>query len=158
MKPWKCLQMFKTQSRNENFSKCSELNDCDLSSIPERREILQKPSKVVYNWFWSFLKKIENVRHFNQNQLFTKSNSTPFLYQIIFKWHQSIHSRVPLGVVVDHKTVKDKTNNKINSKQHVLGLQIMHSQGGLLRREYYCPEIALSEHEEKLHFIALRAT
>ena len=38
---------------------------------------------------------------------FTKSNSTPFLYCTILKGHQLIHSWIPQGLLVDHKTVWD---------------------------------------------------
>ena len=88
----------------------------------------------------------------NMKQSFT--SSLPF--HTIFKWHQSIHARIPQGVVVYLKPVWDKTSNKLNSKSQFFRWQA-DSEGGLLRGEFNCPIISLSEHEARLHFLTLRA-
>ena len=59
---------------------------------------------------------------------------------------------------MDRKTVSDETNNKTICKIQFFGREIIDSSVGQLRRESHCPGVALSEHEAKLHFIALRAT
>ena len=64
---------------------------------------------------------------------------------------------IPQGVVEHRETVQDKTINKTICKIQLFRRQVMDSPVGLLQRESYCPGIALSEHEAKLHFIAQRA-
>ena len=93
----------------------------------------------------------------SQNEIFEKSFRHTFLFHSIFKWHQLIHSKVPNGVVMDLKNVEHETNNKKILKKSFYRCQACFLLEHLLPRECYCPGIALSEHEAKLHFITLRA-
>ena len=114
---------------------------------------------------WSILEwymiDFRNFEHFLQkcsrDDIFRQLVRPLFLSQSIFKWHQSMHCRIPQGVVMDLKPVRDKTHNKTNPTNQFFGRQAPDSKGGLLRRESNCPGIALSENEAKLQFITLRA-
>lgn len=62
-----------------------------------------------------------NFEHFilfSESDIFAKSFRLPFLFDPMFKWYQSIHSRIHWGVVVERKAVYEKTNTKTICKSH----------------------------------------
>ena len=92
-----------------------------------------------------------------ENVISEKAYGQTFLFVIFFKYSQSIHSKIPQGVLEDLVVVLDKTNGRTNSENRFFGRHLSDSPGRLLQRECYCPGIALREHEAKLHFTNLRA-
>ena len=68
---------------------------------------------------WIGVEHFNNFQTKSENYVFRKSNRPPSLFHSIFKWHESIHSRISHGVVVGHKIVTDNKNNKTIWKKKV---------------------------------------